>query len=144
MLGWLLAVIVAASAVGGGPDTTHEVDPYRISGTATNYAGTAGFMGQATVALPLALGGRYNGQIHGYVRVCGDRCAVLAVVDYCQCYWDSADRRVVDLSYPAWALVTNQPLSAGKIMVTVTSPAEGGTEQQLLPNTALPATMSDR
>lgn len=99
---------------------THEVEPYSITGRASNYSGTAGFFGVPAVALPLSLGGRYNGTIHGYVTVCADRCAKLAVVDYCDCYWGTADQRVVDLSYAAWPLVSDQPLSRGIIPVTVT------------------------
>ncbi len=99
---------------------THEVEPYSVTGKGSHYYGTAGFIGQATVALPLVLGGRYNGEVHGEVTVCADRCVVLPVVDYCQCYWGTADQRVVDLSDAAWQAVSDEPFSKGIIQVTVT------------------------
>ncbi len=91
----------------------------RVNGTATNYAGTAGWMGEPVVALPGALGGRYNGTVNGTVTVCANRCVELRVVDWCQCYWGTADQRVVDLSHEAWALVSDQPLSRGLIRVAL-------------------------
>ena len=90
-----------------------------VSGTASNYAGTAGYIGEPVVALPGALGGRYTGDVQGYVTICADRCARLAVVDWCQCYWGSADQRVADISHAAWPLVTDKPLSAGLVQVRV-------------------------
>jgi hypothetical protein len=91
----------------------------RVHGTASTYAGTAGWMGEPVVALPGALGGRYDGSVKDTVTVCADRCVELRVVDWCQCYWGTADERVVDLSHQAWALVSDQPLSQGLIPVTL-------------------------
>ncbi len=90
-----------------------------VKGKASNYAGTAGFIGTPGVALPGPLGGRYTGEIRGYVTVCADRCVKLPTFDYCDCYWGSSDQRVVDLNYEAWALVSNKPLSEGLINVTL-------------------------
>jgi hypothetical protein len=99
----------------GSPVEVASVAP--ISGIASTYAGTAGWMGEATVALPGELGGAYTGAVQGWVTVCADRCARLPVVDWCQCYWGTADERVVDLSEAAWYLVSDAPRSRGLIEV---------------------------
>ena len=90
-----------------------------IAGTASNYGGTAGYIDAPSVALPGALGGRYTGAINGYVTVCADRCARLPIVDWCDCYWGSANQRVVDISYSAWPLITDQPITSGLVRVTL-------------------------
>lgn len=90
-----------------------------VTGTASNYPGTAGYFGQPVVALPGAMGGRYTGAVQGYVTICADRCARVAVVDWCQCYWGTADQRVADISHAAWPLITDKPLSAGLVQVRV-------------------------
>jgi hypothetical protein len=94
-------------------------NPNEVRGIASNYPGTAGWSGAATVALPGALGGRYSGEVNGFVTVCVDRCVRLPIVDWCQCYWGTGDERVVDLSHAAWALVTDEPLETGLVEVRV-------------------------
>jgi hypothetical protein len=96
----------------GVPHTTH-----RVGGIASNYVGTAGWVGLATAALPGDLGGRYTGEVNGHVTVCADRCARLPVVDWCECYWGTEDERVADLSPAAWALISDRPIGEGLIEV---------------------------
>lgn len=92
-----------------------------VEGTATWYCCSRGWRGEAVVALPGALGGRYSEPPATlYVTVCADRCAELPVVDYCGCYWGTASQRVADLSPEAWAAISDADLSQGVITVTVT------------------------
>lgn len=110
-----LPTVERGAVLGDRPGTTTT----EVAGMASNYPGTAGWTGEATVALPGDLGGRYTGEVNGHVIVCADRCVSLPVVDWCECHWETADRRVVDLSHAAWALVSDAPLADGLIEVTV-------------------------
>lgn len=107
---------VRAAKVVAPPPVTDDA----ITGRATWYCCSAGWRGQAAIALPGALGGHYDAPpAASFVTVCADRCVVLPVVDYCGCYWGTASQKVADLSPEAWAAVTDSALSRGVITVTV-------------------------
>jgi hypothetical protein len=91
-----------------------------VTGRATWYCCTAGYRGQAVVALPGALGGHYDPPPAARsVTVCADRCVSLPVVDFCGCSWGTASQKVADLSPEAWAAITDRDRSAGVVTVTV-------------------------
>ena len=91
-----------------------------FTGAATWYCCSLGWRGEAVVALPGPLGGQYDAPpASTFVTVCAERCVSLPVVDYCECHWGTADEKVADLSPEAWAAVSDEPLSAGVITVTV-------------------------
>ena len=90
-----------------------------VSGMASNYSHSVGWEGDATVALPVALGGRIPKDAPAEVLVCADHCAVLPVVDSCPCYVGTSDQRVANLSRAAWRLVTDDPLEEGLVEVEV-------------------------
>jgi hypothetical protein len=92
-----------------------------VSGLATWYCCSAGWSGQAVVALPGALGGHYTAPpTSRYVTICADRCARLPVVDYCDCYWGTPSQKVADLSPEAWAAISDgNRYVLGVIPVTV-------------------------
>jgi len=91
-----------------------------VTGLATWYCCSAGWTGEAVVALPGALGGHYDSPPAArHVTICADRCASLPVADYCGCLWGTADQKVADLSPEAWALISDTGTSAGVIKVTI-------------------------
>ena len=90
-----------------------------LTGRASSYPESAGWEGQATVALPLPAGIAPSADAPVTVLVCGDRCVLLPVVDSCPCYAGTADQRIANLSHAAWALVSDMPLEEGLIEVVV-------------------------
>jgi hypothetical protein len=85
-----------------------KIDGSTVTGRATWYCCSAGWRGEAVVALPGALGGHYIVPPAGrYVTICAQRCARLPVVDYCDCYWGTSDQKVADLSPQAWAAISD-------------------------------------
>lgn len=91
-----------------------------VTGQATWYCCSEGWSGEPVVALPGALGGQYDAPpASRQVTVCADRCASLPVVDYCDCFWGTANQKVADLSPEAWAAISDTGTDAGVITVTV-------------------------
>ncbi len=107
----------AAAAAVSVAGISRPLSTRAVTGVASSYGFTAGMEDRATVALPVALGGKATLSINGWVVVCADRCAVLPVVDSCPCYWGTADQRIANLSLAAWALVSDMPLEEGLIDV---------------------------
>jgi hypothetical protein len=91
-----------------------------VTGMASSYSESRGWEGEATVALPLKLGGEIPDGQPRYVLVCADRCMSLPVVDSCPCYAGTADERVANLSHEAWRQISDMPLEEGLIEVEIT------------------------
>lgn len=109
-----------ATAVAAGPaaDRMEPADGV-VTGRASSYPENVGWEGQATVALPVEMGGGIPDGRPATVIVCADRCVVLPVVDSCPCYVGTPDQRVANLSHAAWRLVSDAPLEEGLIEVEV-------------------------
>jgi len=111
---------VAAAPAAAAPAVAPPPSGDAVTGRATWYCCSAGYRGEAVVALPGALGGRYDPPPAARsVTVCADRCVTLPVVDYCGCYWGTSSQKVADLSPEAWVAVTDRAPSAGVVTVTV-------------------------
>jgi hypothetical protein len=90
-----------------------------VTGKASSYGESPGWEGQATVALPLELGGGIPAHEPSHVLVCADRCVSMPVVDSCPCYVGTADQRIANLSHEAWRQVTDLPLAEGLVRVEI-------------------------
>ncbi len=90
-----------------------------VTGMASSYGESAGWEGQATVALPIDLGGGIPAGEPSHVLVCADRCVSMPVVDSCPCYVGTEDQRVANLSHEAWRQVTAFPLEEGLVRVEI-------------------------
>jgi hypothetical protein len=106
-----------AAAVGAAPPLA-AVDGL-VTGVASSYPESPGWEGEATVALPLEIGGGVPEGEPTYVLVCADRCVTLPVVDSCPCYVGTPDQRVANLSHEAWRRVSDMPLEEGLIPVEI-------------------------
>ncbi len=118
------ATMLAGVAIGAAPGSGQVSGA--INGRASSYAGTPGWEGRPTVALPIAEGIAPSATEPPTVLVCADRCAELPVVDSCPCYAGTPDARVANLSLSAWELISDKPLEEGLIAVSVI--LDGSTE----------------
>ncbi len=116
------ASLAGGRGVTGGPDgaaTAPTEDEGIVVGRASSYLESAGYEGEATVALPPQIGVPIVPDQPASVVVCAERCVTLPVVDSCPCYFGTADQRVANLSHAAWALVSDMPLEEGLIDVRI-------------------------
>ena len=113
------AIIVAAPPA-DDDQSEQPIDDSKVTGIASHYPGDQGWEDQPTVSLPPAYGGGPSpGEAPTTVVVCADHCAMLLVVDVCDCYAGTPDARAINLSERAWRLVTDRPHSDGLVEVTI-------------------------
>jgi hypothetical protein len=114
------SLLGAPIAEPGEPTAGIEIsDDSIVTGRASSYPESAGWEGQATVALPVEMGGGIADGAPRLVIVCADRCVILPVVDSCPCYVGTPNERVANLSHAAWRLVSDMPLEEGIVPVVV-------------------------